>query len=103
MKTTPSEDRRAAIICSHVALGIHPLLRAERGEPTMLEDSGWQFICSIEDEDASTAKVWLVCEVLELEPSLAEFMGYPPLTVLTRPNAESPWTVTKKAAETESK
>ena len=103
MKTTPAEDRRAAIVCSHVALGLHPILRAVRDEPTMLEDSGWQFNCGVEDEDESTAKVWLVCEVLEDEPSLAEFMGYPPLTVLTRPDVESPWTVGGKAAETGTK
>jgi hypothetical protein len=85
-------DRRAAIICSHVANQSFPILRAVRDEPTVPEDSGWQFLCdSFEDEDADLAKVWLVCEVLEHEPSLVPLIDHPAGTVLTRNSSTSSW------------
>jgi hypothetical protein len=89
------QDRRAAIVCSHVATEHHPILRALRDEPTMPEDSGWQFLCSSsinhEDDDMGTAKVWLICEVLKYESSLTEFINFPPGTILTRKDIVSLW------------
>jgi hypothetical protein len=64
----------------------------------MPEDSGWQFLCGTkqDSDDPTTAKVWLICEVLDYEPSLAAFMERPPGTVLTRVNGRSEWEIAKK-------
>ena len=35
----------AAIVCGHIAMKQHPILRAERGPSLSPEDSGWQFLC----------------------------------------------------------
>ncbi len=92
-----TQDKRAAIVCAHVAINKHPILRAVRDEPEMPEDSGWQFLCNSNlDEDPDMAKVWLVCEVLEFEPSLSEFIGSPPGTVLTRKSYASEWIASGK-------
>jgi hypothetical protein len=90
------QDRRAAIVCSHVALGQCPILRAVRDEPLVPEDSGWQFLCGlVGEEDPASAKVWLVMEVVGYDGSLAQFIESPPGTVLTRPDAFSHWTVNR--------
>jgi len=92
------KDRRAAIVCLHVALGHLPILRAVRDDPTVPEDSGWQFRCAaVEDVDEpNMARVWAVYEVLEYEPSLADFIERPPGTVLTRKHPMSEWEVSLK-------
>ena len=97
-RTATSRNQSAAIVCSHVATGRLPILRAVRDAPTMPEDSGWQFLCaSGEDEDPSAAKIWLVCEVLDYEPSLALFIECPYGTVLTRDSETSRWEVSVKS------
>ncbi len=84
----------AAIVCPHVAKPDYPILRAERDEPTMAEDTGWQFLCNTaESESENEAQVWALSEVIEHEPSLAEFVNYPPGTVLVRENQNSQWAV----------
>ncbi len=85
-------DRRAAIVCRHVAEEHLPILRAVRDEPTMEEDSGWQFLCgSNHSENPEMAKVWLICEVLDREPSLSAFIDRPLGTILTRKDSASDW------------
>ena len=97
-QTAPSRDHSAAIVCGHVATKQLPILRAVRDAPIVPEDSGWQFLCgSGEDEDPGAAKIWLVCEVLDHEPSLAPFIDYPPGTELTRRNRTSGWEVCVKS------
>jgi hypothetical protein len=92
-----TQDKRAAIICSHVAIESLPILRAVRDAPTMAEDSGWQFLCdSNTEEDPDEAKVWLIYEVLNYEPSLSAFIDEPPGTVLTRKDTASSWLVSGK-------
>jgi hypothetical protein len=83
----------AVIICSHCANGRYPILLAERSnaedDPV---DTGWQFVCNVEShEDVADAKVWALDEVLELEPSLREFMDLPTGTRLVRLDKNSPW------------
>jgi len=64
----------------------------------MPEDSGWQFLCDTgEDEDSERARVWLVCEVTDYEPSLLPFIGFPPGTVLRRRSREADWEVGRKS------
>jgi hypothetical protein len=90
MKTSKG-DRRAVILCDHVASGIVPILRAVRDEPTAPEDSGWQFLCGCKEENSDAAKVWLVDEVLEHDASIAPFINFPSGTVLTRADASDKW------------
>jgi hypothetical protein len=87
-------DRRAAIVCSHVARDHAPILRAVRDEPEMDEDSGWQFLCDKNNENSDEAQVWLVCEVLEDHPSLSEIIESPPGTIATRLHESEPWQIT---------
>jgi hypothetical protein len=85
------DDHRAVIVCAHVALG-YPILRAVRDEPEIAEDSGWQFLCDVaENEDPDDAKVWLVCEVLEKDPSIRTIINRSVGTIATKPHANSPW------------
>jgi hypothetical protein len=86
------QDRRAAILCSHIAAERRPILRAVRDEPTMPADSGWQFLCGIDNLDSKdSGKVWAVFEVLNFEPSLAKFIDLPPGTILAREDVKTPW------------
>src|SRR5437762_1148933 len=85
-------DRRAAILCSHVASRQRPILCAERGDPLDAADSGWQFLCNVAtEENPSDAKVWAVSEVLDIEPTLAPFIDLPPGTRIVRENIGAPW------------
>jgi hypothetical protein len=85
-------DSRAAIVCSHIAQGGFPILGAIRTEPLEPEDSGWQFVCNTGNaEKESEAQVWLVSEVLSLEPSLSLHMNSPIGTKLSRLDKNSKW------------
>lgn len=89
-----SRDKRAAIVCSHIASRTYPILRAVRDEPEMDEDSGWQFLCcSGEDENPDEAQVWLVAEVIDFDPTLAAIVDLVPGTVATRKTATEPWEI----------
>ena len=82
----------AAIVCSHVARGGHPILLAIRGEPLSPEDSGWQFLCnSGADEDQNLVQVWAVSEAMEVEPTLKQILGQPPGCKFVRKDKNSPW------------
>jgi len=86
----------AAVLCQHVASGERPILMAYRSPPVSLEDSGWQFLCACEDEEEpDMAKVWLLREVLEHEPTLWRFIDRPPGTRLARSCCTSSWEVLK--------
>lgn len=76
--------RSAAIVCAHVASGVKPICLAERSMPEDPADSGWQFLCGQTEEDWKKAQVWSIQEVLELEPSLREFIDYPAEITLVR-------------------
>lgn len=89
---TNYKDQRAAIICPHIAKDDSPILRAVRTEPLEPEDSGWQFLCnSGKEENEAEAQVWLVGEVLGLEPSLSPFINAPIGTTLSRKDKNSKW------------
>lgn len=81
-----------AIVCDHVHAGGQPILRGKRGKPTMPEDSGWQFHCNLcEHTGEIGGKVWLVSEVLKVEPSLAALIDQPEGTELQRDSKGSAW------------
>jgi len=90
MKKEQYDNSGIAIVCSHVATQGCPILYAERTEAIDEADSGWQFLCytGVDEEDA---KIWSVNEIIELEPSLKDFMNRPVGTTLFRKDGNSPW------------
>lgn len=92
-KVNPSS---AAIVCGHIAESEQPTIcYAQRDPPEEAADSGWQFFCGAENEDWEKARVWSVSEVLQIAPDLAEFIDYPPGTVLTRSGPAGAWVAEK--------
>jgi hypothetical protein len=84
----------AAIVCLHVANKTHRILQAVRAKPLEEADSGWQFLCNSGlEEDLSQAKVFSVREVLELEPTLIDWVDAPGGTRLWRPSVNAQWQV----------
>lgn len=81
-----------AIICEHVANG-DPIMIARRDESVEEMDSGWQFLCERETDDFTKAKVWLLKEVLEKEPSLRDYMLLPPGSRVVRSSLNAPWEI----------
>ena len=89
---TNYSDKRVAIVCSHIAKNKLPILRAVRTEPLEPEDSGWQFLCNSGAVEYETeAQVWLVSEILGLEPSLSNYINLPVGSKLSRKNIDSKW------------
>jgi len=86
-----------AIVCHHVAKLGYLIMRAERDNSAAPEDSGWQFLCnSGEVEREDEAQVWALGEVLDLEPSLEQFMTEPAGTVIARTGRADPWKIVQK-------
>jgi len=85
--------RCAAIVCGEVAAK-DPILYASRSAPAHEADSGWQFLCGRIHEDAGSAQVWAVHQVLEYDQSLEPFLGFPEGTVLERNSLLDEWQVT---------
>lgn len=82
----------AAIVCVHVATRDRPILLAVRDAPQDPADSGWQFLCSLDNtNDVDSAQVWLVEEVLALDPTLSKWIDSPIGTTLKRINNEGSW------------
>jgi hypothetical protein len=73
-----SRDRRAAVVCVHVALENRPILHAKWDPPDGPVDSGWQFLSSEGVDHASLgiggARLWTVEEVLNREPTLRRLL-----------------------------
>jgi len=92
MDETEENRRGAVVVCTHVASGKFPILLAERSESDDPTDTGWQFVCNAGfEETAETAEIWLLDEVLKIEPSLRDYIILPPGSALVRENPSSPW------------
>jgi hypothetical protein len=95
MVDTP--DRRAAVVCVHVALENRPILYAKWDPPVEPVDSGWQFLCSGEVEHAALgnegARLWAVEEVLNREPALRELIDASKFRCCTRDTSAAPWRI----------
>lgn len=85
----PPSPTSAALVCEHVLSGGRPILLAVRDEPEAPEDSGWQFTCG-GDESAAPA-VLAVLEVVALDPSIEEILGWPAGVTAERPAVTAPW------------
>ncbi len=82
----------AAILCPHVVDDRKPILFATRSEPENEADSGWQFLCNTgAEENWQDAKVGSIAEVLQLEPTLAEYIEMPAGTTLVRESIDKQW------------
>lgn len=84
----------SAIVCGEVAQKVAPIIFAARSAPVDVADSGWQFLCGRVHENADAAQIWAVHEVLELDESLAPYIGYPEGTELLRRSPDDEWEVT---------
>ena len=91
---------QGAIVCSHVAEIEAPILLAFRDETDLPEDSGWQFLCGQKDHGDDVSKVHFMplSKVLELEPTLAEWIERPVNSVLVRKDSESVWEIHTEAS-----
>lgn len=88
------QESLAAIVCEHIAQHNCVIRSAFKTEPVEPEDSGWQFFCGeYSEEDPKQAKIWLLQEVLELEPTLAQLLNVPVGTRLSRQEVGGNWTV----------
>jgi len=85
----------AAIVCPFVVQKGMPILFAFRDESTEPADSGWQFLSEMK-VDVSDLKVLSVSEVLDLEPTLKNYIDLPEGTELRRTNGDTDWNVVAK-------
>jgi hypothetical protein len=83
------DDSGAVIVCTHVAEGGFPILRAIRDEPVEPEDSGWQFTCNL-DHTRAGAKVWSIADVLRFDESVAPLLNAPCGSAFIREGAQHP-------------
>ena len=81
----------AAIICEHISYPERPIIHATRDKPDEAEDSGWQFLCGIENHEHARAAVWLLHEVAELDPSLCSILDAEPEFSFERSTVHTPW------------
>lgn len=83
----------AVIVCGHVAKEGAPILLAVRDQPAFEEDSGWQLLYGVTDEeDESDAQVWSVKTAIKFDPSLEEIFGHPPAVTFVRSDIYVEWT-----------
>jgi len=81
----------AAIICEHISYPERPILHATRDTPEQLEDSGWQFLCGVENHEHSDAAVWALHQVADLDPSVRPILDAEPQSSFERSTASTPW------------
>ena len=77
-------------------IGVQFYELSEMSQQWMRTAAGSFYVIPNTKEDPDEAKVWLIDEVLNYEPSLAEFIGEPPGSILTRKDAGSNWEVARK-------
>jgi hypothetical protein len=81
----------AAIICRHCAVEGKTVLRAQRDEPIVPEDTGWQFNCGADGHDESDGMVLSIAEVAKLDGSIDQILDHPARSSFVRRNAASNW------------
>ena len=83
--------RSAAFVCEHVALRRRPILRAKHDVPIDPADSGWQFLCGVENHTDSAPLLWALEEVAQLDFSLRTILDSPQETCFERSTVDTPW------------
>jgi hypothetical protein len=81
----------AAIICEHISYPERPILHATRDIPDEPADSGWQFLCGIENHEHAQGAVWALHEVAELDPSVRSILDAEPEASFERSTVQTPW------------
>jgi hypothetical protein len=85
----PLFDNKGVIVLLH---DDRPFCYAARDEPVDEADSGWQFSAYAEGcDDAASAQIWTLSEVLDQQPTLRRFMALPHGTVLRRIGSGDEW------------
>ena len=89
--------KMGAIVSKRVAIGESSILCAIRSEPVDEADSGWEFSegSSFEKSNSENPQLWLVSEVLELEPSLTSFINLAAGTRIVRKSNNDSWTLSR--------
>jgi hypothetical protein len=82
----------ACAVCSHVAKEGYPILRAQKSAPVYPEDSGWQLLCNTGKKETKPI-FWSLSHMIQVEPSLIEFLKKPAGFILVREGIEKPWRV----------
>jgi hypothetical protein len=81
-----------AIVTRNIAMGIAPILYAERCQPIASEDSGWQFTEGSDDKsNFENAQIWMVHEVIDADNTLEKFVDYPVGTRIVRNSKYDSW------------
>jgi hypothetical protein len=95
--TVKTDSSGAAIVCTHVASGLYPILLAERSDPLDNVDSGWSFVCNAGlNENQDEYQVWSINNVLGKDPSLRQYLELEVGTVLVRRDGLAAWVVNSK-------
>jgi hypothetical protein len=92
-KSGRSNRQGAAFVCTHVAIGRRPILFAERSEPVEAVDSGWQFLCGLEEDHGTEAQIWSLQEVINADLSLAQLVDLPVGTRVVRSTVTATWEI----------
>ena len=84
--------RMGALISGDVAAGKAPIILAMRSEPVDDADSRWQFTGGETDNlETEEPQIWLVSEVIDLDPSISAFIDSPYGARLTRASPQASW------------
>jgi hypothetical protein len=81
----------AAIICEQISYPERPILHATRDMPEEPEDSGWQFLCGVENHAHSDAVVWALHEVVDLDPSIRSILDAERQSSFECSTTSTPW------------
>jgi hypothetical protein len=92
--------RSAAIICKQVSYPERPILHATRDFPVEPADSGWQFVCGVENhDDFGGGQTWTLEEVTALDPTLRAILDAEPKISFERRTVDTPWRRVRYANE----
>ncbi len=92
--------RCGAIICRHISYPHHPILRATRDAPLIVEDSGWQFLCGDSIHNESDGAIWLLEEIAAIDASLQEILEADPGVSFERSTLNGVWISTSYTNDT---
>ena len=81
------------MICTHVSREKKAILFAAHDEQLEPEDSGWQFSCGRHGHSDDQLKVWLLSEVVDLDPTVRSVLDAEVGTAFQRDSMRQPWRV----------
>lgn len=69
--------RSLAVVCSHLCEGEANIDYAARDEQLDASDSGWQFVCGVDDHSEDAGKVRVLENMLKQDPTLEVIIDAP--------------------------